>query len=437
MKKVLRQAVGIDVSKDTFDVALSVLHEGQTRKVLYTGKFSNDFYGIGRFFKTIEARKTSECDIWYVMEATGVYYEELAWFLSCEHQPVSVLLPNKVRQYARSLDTRSKTDKIDAKVIAQMALERELSQWNAPSEQLWILKMINRERVSLNKEIIRNSNRRHALEYGHVYNQQVYQDLLGRSDQRKQLFASQIEDINQHMRQLAKVDANLYQAIQRITTIPGVGFQTALTVIAETNAFANITNIRQLVCYCGLDVKLNESGSFKGRTTITKKGNSFIRSSLFMPALTAIKHNPALKSYYEQLFLRKKNKKMALVSVMRKLLVLIYTLYRSEKPYNPDYKASTLLDEMDWESVMPDDEHTISQNPELEAKGAGVVNMADQEYFEKDRSIDTSSAIKRKREHLTLPPSVDESQPTSWLKSSVLQTKDNAKSKFLQISLGS
>ncbi len=411
MKKILRQAVGIDVSKDTFDVALSVLHDDYTLKVLYTGKFSNDFQGIEKFYKRIGILKIGECDVLYVLEATGVYYEELAWFLHCERQKVSVVLPNRARQFARSLESRSKTDKIDAKVLAQMALERELAQWNAPSELLWMIKMINRERVSLNKDLVRNGNRRHALDHGHVYNQQIYQDLIRRSDQKTQLFTSQVEEIDQQMKQLVKEDTTLYQAIQRITGIPGVGFQTALTIIAETDAFANIANIRQLVCYCGLDVKLNESGRYKGRTTISKQGNSFIRSALFMPALTAIKHNPALRSYYEQLLERKKNKKMAIVAVMRKLLVLIYTLYRSGKPYDPNYKASTFLEEMEREHAIPAEESHMSENPGQGVQRVESENKADLDLMANHRVRKMSGETKRKREHITHPPSVDESQP--------------------------
>jgi transposase len=352
----------------------------------------------------------------YAMEATGVYYEELAWFLHCEGQKVSVVFPNRARQFARSLEARSKTDKIDARVLAQMALERELPLWNAPSMFLWMIKMLNRERASLNKDIVRNGNRRHALDHGHVYHQQTYLDLVRRSDQRINLCKSQVGEIDQQMKQLASEDASLHEAIQRITEIPGIGFQTALTILAETDAFANIANIRQLVCYSGLDVKLNESGRFKGRSTISKQGNSFIRSALYMPALAAIRHNIVLRSYYEQLYARKKNKKMAIVAVMRKLLVLIYTLYRSGKPYDPCYKASASIEEKDRENAMPEEEPQRSDSSKTNVQGAQIGNTVDLELVRKKGASKAIAVEKGKREQLTHPSSVDEPQPDKLVK---------------------
>ncbi len=414
MKKPFRQAVGIDMSKDKFDVTLSTMNENFEIKVHYTGQFKNDLTGIEHFYQTITKRKNKDCELWFNMEATGVYYEELAWFLHCNQEKVSVLLPNKARLFAKSLDTRSKTDKIDAKILSRMALERQLTCWNAPSVLLWTLKKISRERQALVQEVVRLSNRRHALDHGHIYHKPTYENIVRRSDSLIHLCSDQIREIENQMIELVKEDPHLYQAIERISKINGLGIKTVITVIAEADGFNNIQNIRQLVSYCGLDVKLNESGYFKGKTTISKHGNSFIRSALYMPALTAARYNKVLKPYYLRLSGRKKVKRMAVVAVMRKLLTLIYVLYRSGAEYDPEYKSSPHTEDETPAMQRPELSvlHNQEQNTSAGVKAEPSNDVCGVDVISSKKTqikVKQKSSKKEKREPFWHPSSVDES----------------------------
>ena len=132
--------------------------------------------------------------------------------------------------------------------------------------------------------------------------------------------------------------------MDNVCTIKGVGVITAASVIAETNGFALFKNKAQLVSYAGYDVVENQSGSsLNGKTRISKKGNSHIRRCLHFPALVAIKHNIRFKNLYDRVFENTKIKMKGAVAVQRKLLVLIYTLYRKNQPFDPEYNPKNLI----------------------------------------------------------------------------------------------
>lgn len=106
-------------------------------------------------------------------------------------------------------------------------------------------------------------------------------------------------------------------------------------MIAETNGFASITSSKQLASYSGLDVVMNQSGQYYGRTKISKKGNRHIRSALYLPAMSAVRYNIRLKQFYENVMQKHKCGKVGIVAVARKMLILIYTLWKNETIYDP------------------------------------------------------------------------------------------------------
>lgn len=136
---------------------------------------------------------------------------------------------------------------------------------------------------------------------------------------------------------LLKKDQKTWEKIDNILTVNGIGFMTIAKVLAETNAFALIRNGKQLTSYAGLDVVLKESGKHRGKTIISKKGNHHLRMSVYMPAISAIKSNPLMKTYYNRMLDNGKPKKAGVVAVARKLLLLIYYLWVNNTPYNPHY----------------------------------------------------------------------------------------------------
>ena len=124
-----------------------------------------------------------------------------------------------------------------------------------------------------------------------------------------------------------------------MASIPGISFISAATVAGETLGFESIDNGKQLSSYAGYDVILRESGSFKGKTRISKKGNSHIRAALHMPSMTCVRCNPTLKTFYQRLKPKKSKPLVALVAVQRKLLILMYTLWRNEENYDAEFET--------------------------------------------------------------------------------------------------
>jgi hypothetical protein len=132
-------------------------------------------------------------------------------------------------------------------------------------------------------------------------------------------------------------DEAIKRKLPYLLSIPGVGILTAATVIAETRGFADTVNCRQIAGYCGLDVQISESGTWKGQSRISKKGNSHLRHALYMPALSKIRYVPSTKERYEKLKGRTCPMK-AIVAECRKMICLMYTLWKKEEMYSPDYK---------------------------------------------------------------------------------------------------
>jgi transposase len=114
----------------------------------------------------------------------------------------------------------------------------------------------------------------------------------------------------------------------------------ATIIVAETNGFETFENIKQLTSYAGLDIRIQESGKWKGKTKISKQGNSHIRKALYMPAISKITHDKTTKLFYERLVEAKKAKMQAVIAVEIKLLGLMFSLWGKKEMYNPDYKKT-------------------------------------------------------------------------------------------------
>jgi transposase len=270
------------------------------------------------------------------MEVTGVYHEKLAHFLHGKGYHVVIVLSNKIRNYAKSLETKSKTDPIDAAVIARFALERKLKLWSPPEPFIAAIKVLCRESHSLKEMGTEIKNQIHAKDNAFCLDKTT----LKRKRKLLQTIDKQLKEILSEISRLVEGKPELNQKIKKISTIKGVGDITIITILAETSCFEHIENINQLISYAGLDVVLNDSGKKKGKTSISKRGNKFIRSALFMPAMSASHHNTNMKEVYTRLVLKGKNKKAVIIAIARKLLVLIYTLWKNDSVFIQDYNPN-------------------------------------------------------------------------------------------------
>lgn len=332
--ELIRQNVGIDISKDSFVATLTALKEGQLIKHVVTKEFTNNKKGIECFYKWVEKHKTHTISLSYTLEATGIYYERLAYFLFEKQENIHVVLPIKAKKFAESLNVKSKTDKIDSKVLGQMGVERALSKWELSSVIYRQLRKLTRERMHLIKERTRIKNQLHAEECSAEPMKTTVRRMKGHI----RYLDKQINSVEKELDTLVNSDGFIAEKVKKITTIPGVSFNTAASIIAETQGFAHITNMKQLTSYAGYDVRIRESGKWKGRPKISKRGNSYIRSILFMPSLSAKTHSKTLGKFYNRLNEKKQNGLISGTAVQRKLLCLIYVLWKNNTVYIEDYQ---------------------------------------------------------------------------------------------------
>lgn len=339
--KLIKKVIGVDISKDDFKIRFGTLDQNMDQRVSKAFTFTNNPSGFNQLLKTIskvhyfnsENPSSNEVPVWFVMEATGVYYENLAYFLEKNKFSVSVILPNKMKYFSKTVENKSKTDAIDAANQTMFGLEKPLRAWVAPTESLKELKELTREYLSIKESIIIQKNKLHAKTYSYQANKEI----VKRLEQHKFFLIKQLKQVLDQIKKLIKANSELHAKIKTITTIKGVGLITVAIAIAETNGFDLITNKNQLASYAGYDIVLNESGKYKGKSTISKKGNSNLRRAFYMPALCAARFNDKLKAFYIRLCKTKANKKIALIAVARKLLLLVYFLWKKNECFIQGY----------------------------------------------------------------------------------------------------
>ena len=329
----LKYVVGIDIAKDTFVACFGRIEASQHLRFGKQASFANTAAGFEELLIWTARQQGEAAPRWFVVEATGVYYEELAYFLADNAQALSVLLPNKVKHFAQSTEQKSKTDQLDARLLCRLGLERVLPAWQPPTPALRQLRALARERQSVTQQGARLKIRRHA--YQHSY--QPDSRTLERLSVQQQLLLTQLQAIDQDLADLLQAEPELARKLAHLTSVPGIGLTTAITVVAETTGFALVGNERQLASYAGLDVVQRQSGLSAGAPRISRRGNARLRTALYLPAVSSLRHNPQQIAFYARLRSRHPSGKPGVIAVMRKLLLLCYSLWKQDHPYDPHY----------------------------------------------------------------------------------------------------
>jgi transposase len=334
MKKTVKQVLGIDVAQNELVVSLGRMLADLSIEIYAYEVFSNrekDFSGL---LSWVEKRVDVTVPVRYVMEATGVYHEALAYFLDQAGQEVSLVLPNKISHYFKSLEVKTITDKTSSQTIAQFGLERKLEVWHRPQAIFKSLRQLTRERSQVMEERTVVMNQLHAEQA----EAQPNASSLVRIKKRIALLTEQALEIKKEIALCVKNDPPITQALAILCSIPGVAMLTAATVLAETNGFEHVRNRRQLTSYAGLDVREKQSGtSVKGKTHISKRGNKYLRKAVHMPALAAIRSEDRFKNVFINLVSKHGIKMKGVVAVQRKLLEMMYTLHKKKEFYQPTY----------------------------------------------------------------------------------------------------
>jgi transposase len=306
--------------------------------------FANTAKGFADLMDWVAKMMSDNTKVMFVMEATGIYHEAFAYYLFDKEQQVSIVLPNKISSYARTLNVKTVTDKSASQAIARFGLERQLECWQPQQKIFRELKQLTRERDQLIVERTSLKNQLHAEQSEAYPNQRS----ILRINERINLITKQEQDIRSEIAEMVKQDAAVYNRVQLLTSVPGIGKLTAVIILAETNGFELIRNKKQLVSYAGLDVKEKTSGiSVKGKPRISKRGNRHVRKAMHLPALAAIRTDERFKSIFARLIAKHGIKMKAAVAIQRKILELTFTVWKNNIAYDKDYLKTALSNQGD------------------------------------------------------------------------------------------
>jgi transposase len=343
MRKTVKQVVGIDVAQDELVISIGKMYDDWTPEQVAHKTFANQSKKFAELQQWVKQHTTAELPVCYVMEATGVYHQKLCYWLHEQGLPVSIVLPNKISNYARTLSVKTVTDKTASAAIMLFGLERKLDNWEPPKDIYKRLQQLTRERGQLVEERTMIKNQVHAEQAEAAPNKQS----IIRANKRITLLDKQEKEIELDIRELLLEDEEGQRIVMLLCTIPGIGLLTAATILGETNGFELIRSKRQLTSYAGLDVKEKQSGtSVKGIAKISKRGNRQLRKCLHLPALNAVRCDERFKAVFARVVARHGIKMKAVVAVQRRLLEMSFTVFKTNMPYDKEFlKASGVKQE--------------------------------------------------------------------------------------------
>lgn len=259
------------------------------------------------------------------MEATGGYSESLALHLFDVGHTVSVVNPRRVKAFGQSELSRTKTDRVDAALIARFCVAHQPAPWSPPPEELRRLQGLLRRLETLEQLHDQEGNRLEAP--------MLTQDVRNSINSLMATIERQVQEIEQQIRDLFRDHPDLREKRDLLVTIPGIGEKTAARILAELPDVAELHDSRAAVAYAGLCPAQFQSGKGSRPSRLSKVGNARLRGYLYMPALVAMKHNAALRAMWNRLLERGKPKMVIVGALMRKLLALAFAILRSKQPY--------------------------------------------------------------------------------------------------------
>ena len=313
-----RVIIGIDISKHKFDAAYRAINQKWKQ-----GAFDNTPIGFKIFLKWLEENNIEKCH--GVMEATGRYGEDLANFLYVSGHQVSIVNPAQIKYYGRSLLRRTKTDKIDSQLIAEFAQRHDLPFWQPLSASLQSLKDQVRCLEAFKKDATQTSNR-----LGHA------KDLVVKKMLKDRLayMEKQIKELTLKIKKLVHDDLVLAHNMSLLTSIPGIGQTSAVSLLTELPDLSTFKCAKQLAAFAGLNPSIKTSGiSVKGKEQISKTGSRELRKILFLPAMSTMSCSSPIKPFIERLREKGKKGKVIVVAVMRKLLHIIFGVLKTRTTF--------------------------------------------------------------------------------------------------------
>lgn len=303
--------VGIDVSKDSLDVA--------TTQSAETWHVPNSQDGFERLIKQLTPRQP----VRIVVEATGGLERAVSAALADAELPVVLANPRQVRNFAKATGLLAKTDRLDARLLARYAEAIQPDIRPLPdAAQLELRDLVTRRRqlVDMVKAETSRLARCTPALHPHITAHIAY-------------MKGQQAELETHITETIQANATWQQHLHRLISTPGVGHVTASTLVAMVPEMGTL-NRRQIAALVGLAPFNCDSGAYRGRRAIWG-GRAQIRACVYMATVCAITHNPAIKAFYNLLKAKGKKPKVAIVACMRKLLVMLNTMTKNQTKWNP------------------------------------------------------------------------------------------------------
>lgn len=312
--------LGIDISKRDFHAAL--LDDERSAKK----SFSNNAKGFEQLASWLRNRKTGT--VTACMEATGSYWYALAKYLFNAGHSVAVINPRRIKSFAESELLRTKTDAVDAGLIARFAATQEFELWKPLAAELEELQGLYRHLDYLKQNRAQHLTRVQTPELPErvIHSTQA---LIAQLD-------IQIDDLEEAIRDHINRHPGLKAKHDLLTSIPGIGDTSASAILSEMPAIEQFRSARAVAAYAGLSPLIRESGSsVRWKPRLCKTGNARLRKALFFPALVGKRYNPILEAFDQRLQAAGKAKMLIVGAIMRKLLIIAYAVLKSGKPFNP------------------------------------------------------------------------------------------------------
>ncbi len=317
--------VGIDVSARELTVSVA----GKTAQ-----SFENNAKGHRAISRLVTDCAKGEAQV--CVEATGSYSLDLCFHLQSCGFRVMVANPRAVANFAKAMMSRSKTDPMDAEVLRQFAERMPFVEWVPPSQAALELRAASRRLDSLSNMLTREKNRLHAARATKTTISIVSDDLKSSIKH----FEGPMERLIKKIESFIKTEPLLHARYRRLQTVRGIAARSAIRLLGELATMPVDMSPKQCVAHAGLDPRQHQSGSSIDRPArISKRGNGYLRSALYMPAVVASQHDPIIKAFYERLLEKGKKPLCALVAIMRKLLHGIIGMFKT----GTDFDAQLLF----------------------------------------------------------------------------------------------
>lgn len=335
----MKHILGIDIASETF-VGSIVTNESVPKNASEATTFANTGTGFSACVDWANALGLVPTETHIVVEATGVYWEALALFFHQHHFTVSVVNPAQVKYFAQSVLQRGKTDALDANLIARFGATMHPRTWEPPSALSEELQVLMRQRDAYLAMLTQERNRLHSYQRSGFPSQRA----IAVSQKTIAFLEQQIKELETNFKNTINTDEHWKHMVELLQTIPSIGLVTAGILLTETQALASFHSSKQLTAFAGIAPAPHTSGkSVYQRSRISKIGNPRIRKAFYMAAISAIRFNPTMKTFYDRLVARGKSKKLCIVAVARKLLIVCFAICKSQQPFNNHYPLHPVL----------------------------------------------------------------------------------------------